>query len=114
MPALTAQDLYQSGQVDVVYTTLDGTDTFTYAGRDKELLLVRNTTGATINATLIGDEAPAEASCQGLGDMAVTPEALDVLDGEDASLYLNVIATKLAGVVTITGGTGLEVAHVKL
>lgn len=114
MPALVLQDLAVIGQQDLTYTTLDGLDTFVYEGKAKEALLVRNPTGGAINATLIGDGAPTTVNCDFIGTVSVTPEPLDLATTEDKTLYLNAIQTKLKGTTTITSGTGLEVAWVKL
>lgn len=114
MPALTKQDLKVVGQQDLTFTTLDGAnDEFTFTGQAHEYLIVRNPTGGTINATLIGAQAPATVECDGIGTVSVTAEPLDLLTTEDKTLYLNEISTKLQGLTTITGGTGLEVAWVE-
>lgn len=115
MPVITNQDINKLDQVDITYTTLDGTDTFTYGnGVKNQMLLLRNGTGGTLAGTFIGDGAPATITCPGVGEVTVTPEDFSVADGGDASFSLNLIATKLSGVVTITGGTGLEAALVSI
>ena len=114
MPLLTVQDLEVTGQNDITFTTLDNSDTFVFTTSASQLLLIRNPTVSTINATLIGDGAPANVTCQGIGEVTVTAEAIDILTTADATLYLNAIATKLKGTSAITGGLGLEVAFVQI
>ena len=109
MPLLTEQDLATNDQQTVTYTLLDGSDTFVVPS-GKSYLLTRNPTVSTVNATMIGDEAPVTHNCPGFGTQTTSPVNIDVLADEDVSHYLSALTGVLDGTVTITGGTGLEVA----
>lgn len=114
MPLLTVQNLKVVSQKKVNFKTLDDNDSFVFSPSNTQLLLIRNNTGAEVNATIIGDESLDSVTCQGVGLVSVEEEPIDVEDGGDASLYLNAIPAKLRGTVEITGGAGLEVAFVQL
>lgn len=115
MPAIVNQDIDVLGQVDITYVTLDGNDTLTYGnGVKDQMLLLKNSSGSTKTGTFIGDAAPATVNCPGVGETTVVAEAFNIADASDAIFSLNLISKKLAGSVTITGGTGLEAALISI
>lgn len=115
MPVITNQDVNELNQVDIVYTTLDGTDTFTYGnGINTQMLLLKNSSGGAITGSFIGDGAPATVTCPGIGETTVDAESFNINDASDAIFSLNLISKKLAGTVTIASGTGLEAALISI
>jgi hypothetical protein len=107
MPALTVVNIKQSGNTPVSEVVLDGADTFSVSKSNNESLILKNGTGGDLTITMIGADAPATVFCQGVGTVTVSPESVAVTDGASVSVYLSSLREKLAGEVTITGGTGL-------
>lgn len=114
MPEVVSQDMRGKVPVVAVYTTLDGaTDTFTLNGRN-QYLVIKNGTGSAASASMIGADAPAEIPCSGFEPVPTPPITIDTADGADEWYPVSSVKDQLAGVVTITGGTGLEVALVQV
>ena len=113
MPALIATLIKQSGNIPITYTTLDGTtDTLEVSLSSNQSLMLTNPTGGAITFTMIGADAPATTFCAGVGTVPVTAESVTVDPSDSVSVYLSSLRTKLAGEVTITGGTGLEALQI--
>jgi hypothetical protein len=107
MPAITATTLTGQGARAVTETTLNGTDSLTYAPGD--ILILRNPTGAAISPTIVGSLAPAafavpRADTFNLsGGRAVGPIPASGV----RAIPLDTIAEYLAGTISITSGSGL-------
>lgn len=112
MPALTYQTLDKTDQTSLTLTTLDNSDTFTYKAVDS-VLLMSNTSGASITFTMEGDGAPATKFLSGVGNVAVSPVSVTVANGAYEMLPLRFYDEVLSGVVTITTGGGLDVALIE-
>lgn len=111
MAAVVAQTLIKEATHTVTLTALTGTaDTFTPNKTASQLLMLVNDTASPIVATMIGDNAPATFKAQGFPAEAVDPLSVTVPANAQVTQYINTLSGLLAGVVTITGGTGLSAA----
>lgn len=111
MATITATSITANAEsVTPTVTTLEGTDELTYTGKTKrQLLVVTNATGGSLDIVLLGDAAAA-FDIQGYGEVDPTAGyTLTVADGTTESIMLSGI-DKLAsdddGVISVTGGTG--------
>lgn len=109
MPAITATSMQGSGVRVLTETTLNGTDSFTWAPGD--ILLLRNPTGGSITPTVDGDGGTTWAS-DGLGSVSVTAGLSlgAIAAGAARAIETDSIRAYLQGTVAITSGTGLVAA----
>jgi hypothetical protein len=115
MPAITAQEVLNVTESELVFTTLDGsTDTLTFNNSRKQLLILTNTTGAPVAVTLLGDAAEASFVCNGFGENAVDPVSVTVGANATHTQYLNPVGNILKGETTISNGTGLTAALINV
>lgn len=112
MPLITAQEFKDYGEQEVVYFTLDGSDTFEIAlNADQFLYLQNDSGGAVTSVSMIGDEAPSSAPSTGIGDFTpVAYSIASIADGEAFVVPIGLYSQLFKGTVTITGGTGLKAA----
>lgn len=115
MPVINAQVVKNPAPAQLLLTTLNGsTDTFTVNPATLQALLLVNTTASPITVTMIGDDAPATHKCNGFQTETVTPLSVTVTANNTFTVYVNTFANVLAGVTTISGGTGLTAALINL
>lgn len=109
MAVITATDPNtQAGSVAVTETTLGASDTLVIVPGKKQLLVLRNDTGGLLTATIDGDGGTTVAVA-GFGLIDVTAgKAFPVAAGAKLVVSLNAISAYTAGVVNVTGGTGLK------
>jgi len=98
----------QAGTATINETTLSADDTLAIVGGKKQLLILRNDTGGLLTATIDGD-GNTNVAVPGLGVVDVSAgKAIAVAAGTKVSVLLNTISAYTAGVVHVTGGTGLK------
>lgn len=115
MAAVVAQSLIKETTHTITLTALTGTaDTFTPNKTVSQLLMLVNDTVSPIVVTMIGDGAPATFKAQGFPAETVDPLSVTVPANAQVTQYINTLSGLLAGVVTITGGTGLSAALINL
>lgn len=111
MAAVVAQALIKETTHTITLTALTGTsDTFTPNKTASQLLMLVNDTASPIVITMAGDGAPATFKAQGFPAETVSPLSFTVPANAQVTQYINTLSGLLAGVVTITGGTGLSAA----
>lgn len=115
MAAVVAQALIKEATHTITLTALTGTaDNFTPNKTASQLLMLVNDTASPIVVTMIGDDAPATFKAQGFPAETVDPLSVTVPANAQVTQYINTLSGLLAGVVTITGGTGLSAALLTL
>ena len=113
MATVAATSMSGTGQRTLTYTTLTGTaDVFTYTPARKPVLVIFNDTGAPLSPIIDGAGASAAYPVAGIGTIDLTGGyavgSMD--DGATKVIPLDTIDKYLVGVISITSGTGLEVA----
>lgn len=109
MATIVATDLNVSGVKAVSETTLDGTlDTFTYRTGVSQTLILRNATAGALTPVIDGAGATT-AAIEGIGsiDLSAGFSVGSIAAGAVRSIRTESIGRYLAGVIAITGGTGL-------
>jgi hypothetical protein len=99
----------QAGVVAVTETTLTGTlDTFTYKEGVNQTLVLRNATAGALTPIIDGDDATTIA-VRGVGNIDLSGGFAvgSIAAGAVKSIRTDSIKEYLAGVIAITGGTGL-------
>lgn len=106
MPAITITNFGGSGAKAVTEVTLTASDTFSYVSGD--IMVLRNATAGALTPTLDGADGTI-FPVPGLGDVNVAAgfSAGAIPAGQVRAIRLDTISAYLAGVVTVTGGTGL-------
>lgn len=108
MPALTSVNIRANGNTAVTPATLTASDTFTVSATSNQSLILENETADDVVVSLAGAAAPATYFSVGIGDVAIQPLSVTVPANSGVSIYLSSLRIKLAGGVTMTGGTGLK------
>lgn len=109
MAAITATDMAGSGSRAVTVTTLGASDTLTFNTDKKPTLYLNNITGGPLTPLIDGDGGTT-TPCPGVGDVDVSAGLTlsSIGAGDTVAIPLNSISAYLKGIVTITGGTGIE------
>lgn len=108
MPALESVNIRVNGNTAVTPATLTASDTFAVSATSNQSLILENETNGDVVVTITGDSAPANYFCAGIGTVVVEPLSVTVPANSGVSVYLSSLKIKLAGVATITDGTGLK------
>lgn len=107
MAAITATSMTGSGSRAVTVTTLGASDTLTYV--PGSVLILNNVTAGALTPTIDGAGATT-VSVAGIGSVDVssgyTTPSIGV--GAYAAIPLDTIKEYLKGVITVTGGSGIE------
>lgn len=103
MAAIASINAAQAGAFAAAITTLSADDTITFNANKKQLLVLRNTTGGSLTATIDGDGGTTVA-VPGLGNVSVAGGlAIVVAAGASVAVVLSTIKHYCQGVVHITG-----------
>ncbi len=107
MAAIASINAAQVGAVDAALTTLGASDTITYTPSRKQLLVLRNPTGGTLNLLIDGADGTT-VPVDGIGSVAVSSGlTVAVPAGESKCITLSTIRHYLQGVVTLSGASGM-------
>jgi len=107
MAAIASIDASQIGAFTAAITTLSADDTITFNARKKQLLVLRNTTGGALTATIDGS-AGTTVQAPGVGPVDVSAGyAIAVAAGASKAVMLSTISAYCQGVVHITGAANL-------
>jgi len=108
MTAIQSIDANQIGAFAAAITTLSADDTITFNPKKKQLLVLTNTTGGSLTATIDGS-AGTTVNVPGVGSVDVsTGKAIVVGAGLSVAVFLNSINAYCQGVVHITGAATLK------
>lgn len=109
MAAIASINAAVAGAFTAAISTLSADDTITFkASAKKQLLVLTNTTGGALTATIDGDGGTTVA-VPGIGNVSVSSGlAIAVPAGESRAVVLNTIKHYLKGVVHITGAATLK------
>lgn len=108
MAAITAINANQNGAFAAAITTLGADDTITVDLTKKQLLVLTNTTGGSLTATIDGSTGTT-VSVPGVGSVDVSGgKAIAVGAGLSVAVMLNTISAYCQGVVHITGAATLK------
>lgn len=108
MAAITSIDAGQVGPFAAVISTLSADDTITINTKKKQLLVLTNTTGASLTATIDGSTGTT-VSVPGVGSVDVSAgKAIVVAAGLSVAVMLNTISAYCQGIVHITGAATLK------
>lgn len=108
MAAIASINAKQNGAFAAAISTLTADDTITFNPGKKQLLVLTNTTGGALTATVDGADGTT-VSVPGLGNVSVAAgTAIAVPAGESRAVVLSTISAYLKGVVHLLGGTGLK------
>lgn len=108
MAAIASINGRQQGAFAAAPTVLTADDTIAFDIKRRQLLVLRNPTGASVTATVDGAGATT-AAVSGLGSVNVAGGyAIPVPAGATRSVVLGTISLYCVGAVHITGGAGLE------
>jgi hypothetical protein len=107
MAAIASIDASVAGAFAAAITTLSADDTITFNSGKKQLLVLRNTTGGSLTATIDGAGGTTVA-VPGIGQVSVAAGlAIAVPAGESRAVVLSTIRHYCQGVVHITGAATL-------
>ncbi len=107
MAAIASIDASQIGAFTAAITTLSADDTITFNARKKQLLVLRNTTGGALTATIDGSTGTT-VQAPGVGPVDVSAGyAIAVAAGASKAVMLSTISAYCSGVVHITGAANL-------
>lgn len=109
MATIKATSMQGAGKRAVTLTTMTASDTLTYNPNQGQILILRNTTAAALTPVIDG-AGSTTYPVQGIGSVDVsTGYAVgSIAAGTEVAIPLDTIRAYLAGVITITGGTGLS------
>lgn len=108
MTAIASIDASQVGPFAAAITTLSADDTITFTPTKKQLLVLTNTTGGSLTATIDGSTGTT-VSVAGIGSVDVSAgKAIAVPAGESRAVVLSTISAYCSGVVHITGAATLK------
>lgn len=108
MSAIASINAAVSGPFTAAITTLSADDTITFTPSKKQLLVLTNTTGGLLTATIDGSSGTT-VDVAGLGSVSVAAGlAVAVPAGESRAVVLSTIKHYLQGVVHITGAATLK------
>ncbi len=109
MAAITATDMTGSGSRAVTVITLSASDTITFNTDKKPVLILNNITIGALTPLIDGADGTT-TPCEGVGDVDIsaglTLSSIGV--GNTVAIPLNSISAYLKGVITVTGGDGIE------
>lgn len=110
MAAISSIEITDTGSaIASTGTALSADDTITIDTRKTQLLVLRNTTGSTVNVTLDGDGASAAYQVAGVGPLDLTAgKVLAVGANAAIAVKLSALREYCKGVVHLTGGTGVS------
>lgn len=107
MAAIASIDATQVGAFTAAITTLSADDTITFDAKKKQLLVLRNTTGGALTATIDGSTGTT-VSVPGIGSVDVSGGlAIAVPAGTSKAVLLSTVKHYCQGVVHITGAATL-------
>jgi hypothetical protein len=107
MAAIASIDATVAGSFTAAITTLSADDTITFTASRKQLLVLRNTTGGELTATIDGDGGTTVA-VPGIGNVSVAGGlAIVVPAGASRAVVLGTVKHYCQGVVHITGAANL-------
>ena len=97
------------GPASATVTVLTASDTLVYKPKQSQVLVLRNDTGASKTVNIDGDTSTT-ISPSGYGGTISVAGGKDIViaDGATSFVRLSDIKAFLNGVVTVTGGTGVE------
>lgn len=109
MAVIALTSMGGAGAREVTVTTLGASDTLTYNASRNPVLVLNNVSGGALTPNIDG-AAGTTVPVAGIGNVSVatgytTPS---IADGEVFAIPLKSISAYLQGVVTVTGGTGIE------
>ncbi len=108
MAAITSINAAQVGPFSAAISTLSADDTITFNAKKKQLLVLTNTTGGSLTATIDGSTGTT-VSAPGVGTVDVSAgKAIVVGAGLSVAVLLNTISAYCSGVVHITGAATLK------
>ena len=109
MAAITATSMLGLGARAVTITTLGASDTFTFDRTKAPILILNNVTGGGLTPNIDGDGGTT-VPVDGIGDVDVSAglTLASIGAGASAAIPLNTISGYLSGVITVTGGVGIE------
>lgn len=108
MAAITSTNAGQSGAFAAAISTLSADDTITFNASKKQLLVLTNTTGGSLTATIDGDGGTT-VSVPGIGAVDVSAgKAIVVGAGLSVAVVLGTLSAYCKGVVHITGAATLK------
>jgi len=109
--AAIAQTTFKSvtTPVEITRTSLSAADTLTYSSGSGQVLVLYNTTAAPVDVTIDGAGATTIAPAGYGGTISVASgKVITVPASKTMAVNLDNIAVFLAGVVAVTGGTGVD------
>ncbi len=109
MAAITATSMAGLGVRAVTITTLGASDTLTYDATKVQTLIFNNVTAGALTPKIDGDGGTT-VNVDGLGSIDVSAglTLASIAAGDSVAVRLKTISGYVAGVVTVTGGTGIE------
>lgn len=107
MSAIASIEGSGNGPFTSTGTVLSADDTITFDPKRKQLLVLTNTTGGSLTATLDGAGGTTVAAA-GVGSVSVAAGlAIIVPAGQSRAVQLSTVSAYCQGVVHLTGGAGL-------
>ena len=109
MAVIAATSMQGSGSRAVTVTTLGASDTFVFNPIRKPVLVLNNITGGALTPNIDG-AGGTTIGCVGVGDVDVSSGITfaSIAAGDSVAVPLLSISAYLLGVVTLTGGDGIE------
>lgn len=109
MAVIAKTSVTGSGQQAVTVTTLGASDTFEYTPNVNASLVLNNVTAGALTPLIVGDAATT-TPCEGVGNIDVSTgfQLTSVGVGLTVAIPLDSIGAYLKGVITLTGGDGIE------
>lgn len=111
MAIITATDMTGTGDRSVTITTLGASDTFTFTTSKSPVLILNNVTAGALTPNIDGDGGTT-VTVPGIGSVDVSAgyTLSSISAGASVAIPLNSINKYLQGVITVTGGSGIEAA----
>lgn len=109
MAAITPTDMTGLGARAVTITTLGASDTFVFTRAKAPILILNNVTGGGLTPKIDGADGTTVA-VDGIGavDVSAGLTLASIGAGASAAIPLNTISGYLSGIITVTGGVGIE------
>lgn len=108
MAAITSIDAAQVGPFAAAISTLSASDTITFKTSKKQLLVLTNTTGGSLTATIDGSTGTT-VNAPGIGAVDVSAgKAIVVGAGLSVAVVLSSISAYCQGIVSINGAATLK------
>lgn len=110
MAVITATSTQGLGTKPISITTLGASDTLVYRGGKQSTLVLNNVTAGALTPLIVGADASTDYVVPGVGtiDLSVGEQLASIGIGAEVLIRLDNISAKLKGVITITGGDGIE------